>query len=251
MKIAILTGASAGLGTEIYKALQSEVLDEIWIIARRAEKLQALADAFGKIQTKVLPLDLTASDAIHSYATALKESNPDVVYLFNNAGMGILGNLDEANPEAQAHMIDLNVRALTSITTHTLPYMKEGAKMINTCSIASFVPNARMTVYSATKAFVMSFSRSLRYELKKRKINVTAVCPGPMSTEFLDVAGIEKGASHTFDWLPRCNVEKTAKGGIRAAKKGRGVYTPHPFYKFYRILAKLTPHALLMPFSKT
>ena len=251
MKIAILTGASAGLGTEIYKALQNEPLDEIWIIARRAEKLHSLAKAHGKIKTKILPLDLTASDAMTRYAATLKEEAPQVVYLFNNAGMGILGNLDQANPEAQGHMVDLNVRALTTVTTHTLPYMKEGAMIINPCSIASFVPNARMTVYSATKAFVMSFSRSLRFELKKRKINVTAVCPGPMSTEFLDVAGIEKGSSSAFDRLPRCNVEKTAKGGIRAAKKGRAVYTPHPFYKLYRVLAKLIPHAALMPFSKT
>jgi short-subunit dehydrogenase len=129
--------------------------------------------------------------------------------------------------------------------------MNKGACIINTCSIASFVPNARMSVYSATKAFVMSYSRSLRYELRKRKINVTAICPGPMSTEFLAVAGIDKGVSKTFDTLPRCNVAKTAKGGIKASKKGRGVYTPHPFYKFYRVLAKILPHAWLMGASKT
>lgn len=251
MRVAILTGASAGLGTAFYKALQREQLDEIWLIARRAEKMKALCEAHGKIKTRILPLDLTAADAMTSYAAALSEQKPQVVYLFNNAGMGILGNLEEANPQAQAHMVDLNVRALTTVTVHTLPYMGKGSMIVNTCSISSFVPNARMTVYSATKAFVFSFTRSLRYELRKRKINVTAVCPGPMSTEFLDVAGIEKGASPAFDRLPRCAVDKTAIGGIRAAKRGRAVYTPHPFYRLYRVLAKLLPHAWLVPLAKT
>ena len=108
-----------------------------------------------------------------------------------------------------------------------------------------------MSVYSATKAYVMSFTKSLRYELRKRKINVTAICPGPMATEFLDVAGIDKGVSKTFDTLPYCDPMKTAKNGIKAAKHGRCVYTPRGFYKFYRVLAKMLPHSWLLGASKT
>ena len=147
-------------------------------------------------------------------------------------------------------MVSLNVKALTEITTIALRYMDKGSHIINTCSIASFVPNARMTVYSATKAYVLSFTKSLRYELRKKKITVTAICPGPMDTEFLAVAGIEKGVSKTFDTLPRCNVEKTAKKGIKASKKGKCVYTPKFFYKFYRVLSKILPHSWLMGASK-
>ena len=97
----------------------------------------------------------------------------------------------------------------------------------------------------------MSYTKSLRYELKKKKINVCAICPGPMETEFLEVAGIDKKKSKAFGSLPYCNPEKVAKKGIKSAKKGKCVYTPRAFYKFYRVVAKVLPHSLLMGLSKT
>jgi short-subunit dehydrogenase len=251
MKIAIITGASSGLGVELYKELQKEALDEIWVIARRENRLLELKEKFGKIATSVIPMDVTTRENMEKLVRILDEKKPDVKFLINNAGFGTIGNLDEADYQTQGGIVELNVRALTEITTIVLPYMSEKSYIVNVCSIASFVPNARMTTYSATKAYVMSFTKSLRYELKKRKINVTAICPGPMDTEFLAVAGIEKGTSKTFDTLPRCNVEKTAKGGLKAAKKGRCVYTPHPFFKLYRVLAKILPHSWLMSAAKT
>lgn len=251
MKIAIITGASSGLGVELYKELQKEALDEIWVIARRENRLLELKEKFGKIATSVIPMDVTTRENMEKLVRILDEKKPDVKFLINNAGFGTIGNLDEADYQTQGSIVELNVRALTEITTIVLPYMSEKSYIVNVCSIASFVPNARMTTYSATKAYVMSFTKSLRYELKKRKINVTAICPGPMDTEFLAVAGIEKGTSKTFDTLPRCNVEKTAKGGLKAAKKGRCVYTPHPFFKLYRVLAKILPHSWLMGAAKT
>ena len=250
-KIAIITGASSGLGVEYYKAIQSEALDEIWIIARRENKLHEIAEQLGKIKTRVIPMDITLDSSIAQLKDMLESENPDVKFLINNAGSGVIGNLDEADYRKQGFMVDLNVRALTEITVVTLPFMSEKSYIINTCSIASFVPNARMTVYSSTKAYVMSFTKALRYELKKRKINVTAVCPGPMSTEFLCVAGIEKGTSKTFDTLPYCDPEKTARKGIKAAKRGKSVYTPRGFYKFYRVLAKVFPNCALIPLAKT
>lgn len=249
--IAIITGASSGLGVELYKEIQKEALDEIWIIARREDRLNKLKEDFGKIETRVVPMDVTVNESMTTLESMLKAEEYNVKFLFNNAGFGVIGDVIEASYETQGSMVTLNDKSLVEITTIVLKHMNKGACIINTCSIASFVPNARMSVYSATKAFVMSYSRSLRYELRKRKINVTAICPGPMSTEFLAVAGIDKGVSKTFDTLPRCNVAKTAKGGIKASKKGRGIYTPHPFYKFYRVLAKILPHAWLMGASKT
>lgn len=249
--IAIITGASSGLGAEIYKEIQKEDLDEIWIIARREDRLKKLKEDFGKIETVVIPMDVTTDESMASLESMLKSDEYNVRFLFNNAGFGIIGDVICANYQAQGSMVTLNDKSLVEITTIVLKHMARGGCIINTCSIASFVPNARMSVYSATKAFVMSYTRSLRYELRKRKINVTAICPGPMSTEFLAVAGIDKGTSWAFDKLPKCNVKKTAKGGIRAAKKGRCIYTPHPFYKFYRILAKITPHSWLLGASKT
>lgn len=251
MKIAIITGASSGLGVEFFKGLQSEALDEIWIIARREEKLKEISTLYGKITTRCIPLDITEKESIEHLCELFKTVLPDIRFLINNAGMGVYGPLENADYEAQSKMIELNVRSLTEITTIVLPYMNEGAKIINSCSIASFVPNANLTVYSSTKAYVMSFSRGLRYELKKRKINVTALCPGPMETEFLAVAGLDNGSSKAFDALPRCNPQKAAIGAIKAAKRGRAVYTPKGFYKFYRILSKVLPTAWLMGLAKT
>lgn len=249
-KIAVITGASSGLGVEFFKELQKEPLDEIWIIARREDRLKEIAEKLGKIKTRVVPMDITLAENVEAYKNLLKSESADVRFLVNNAGFGTVGNLDEADYVKQGQMVDLNVRALTEFTVVTLPFMNKGSSVINVCSIASFVPNARMTVYSSTKAYVMSFTRGLRYELKKKKINATAVCPGPMSTEFLNVAGIEKGTSKTFDTLPYCDPAKTARGGIKAAKKGRCVYTPRAFFKLYRLLAKVLPASFLMGLAK-
>ena len=249
-RIAIITGASSGLGVEFYKEIQKEALDEIWIIARREGRLNEIASQYGKIKTRVLSMDITLSENVKSLKELFEAEKPDIRFFVNNAGFGVVGNLDEADYVKQGQMVDLNVKALTELSVIALPFMSRGSCLINTCSIASFVPNARMTVYSSTKAYVMSFTRALRYELRKKKINVTAVCPGPMSTEFLNVAGIEKGVSKTFDTLPYCNPAKTARGGIKAAKRGRCVYTPRGFYKFYRVLAKVVPASFLMGAAK-
>ena len=250
MNIAIITGASSGLGVEFFKELQNEPLDEIWVIARREKNLIEVCEKFGKINYKVLPMDITLEESISKLEDLLASEKPNVKFLVNNAGFGVFGEVVDIDKKKQSSMIDLNVRALTEITSIMLNYMDKGSKIINTCSIASFAPNANLASYSATKAYVMSFSRALRQELKKKKINVTAVCPGPMATEFLSVAGIENGNSKMFDSLPYCNPQKTAKRGIKAAKKGKAVYTPKLLYKFYRLLAKIVPHSILIKFVK-
>lgn len=252
MNIAVITGASSGLGAEYTKAVYNTRLDldEIWIIARRFDRLQALQQELG---STVIPvqLDLTDDGATEKYTALLKEKNATVKLLINNAGFGKLGNFDELSEKENVGMVRLNCEALTAITSATLPFMNENSEIINTCSIASFAPNTRMAVYSSTKAYVMSLSRALRVELKPRKINVLAVCPGPMDTEFLAVANIPKGASHTFDTLPRVNAQTIAKKSLIASKKGKAVYTNKLFYKFYRFIAKILPHSIVMKMCGT
>lgn len=252
MNIAVITGASSGLGAEYTKAVYNTRLDldEIWIIARRFDRLQALQQELG---STVIPieLDLTDESATEKYTSLLKEKNATVKLLINNAGFGKLGNFDELSEKENTGMVRLNCEALTAITAATLPFMNENSEIINTCSIASFAPNTRMAVYSSTKAYVMSLSRALRVELKPRKINVLAVCPGPMDTEFLAVANISKGASHAFDILPRVNAQTMAKKSLIASKKGKAVYTDKLFYKFYRFIAKILPHSIVMKMCGT
>ncbi len=252
MKIAIVTGASSGLGAEYVRCLAEDSdLGQIWVIARRADRLEALASSCKGKTVVPVPQDLTLEESFSALRRKLEEEKPEVKVLINNAGFGTLGDFDASDLAAQTRMVDLNVRALTAVTRAVLPYMKKGSYAINVCSIAAFAPNPRMTVYCSTKAYVYSFSKSLRYELKKKGINILAVCPGPMDTEFLPVAGIEKGSSHTFDTLPRCSPSQVAKISLKKAAKGRGVYTPRLFFKLYRLLAKLLPHSLVMPLSKT
>lgn len=252
MKVAVITGASSGLGREFVKAVAEsrKDIDKIIVIARRSERLEELKNDLGDI-IYPLPLDLTTDTYSEILKAALEGMEARVALLINNAGFGKLGNFDSLDARDNALMVRLNCEALTGMTAVCLPYMPEKSEIINTCSIASFAPNIRMATYSSTKAYVMSLSRALREELKSRRINVLACCPGPMETEFLPVADITKGASRTFDTLPRVNVREMAVKSLAASKKGRAVYTNKLFYRFYRFVAKILPHSLVMKFART
>ncbi len=147
-------------------------------------------------------------------------------------------------------MVDLNCRALTAMTVHSLPFMTKGSGILNVCSIASYSPTPRMAVYGATKSYVASFSKALREELRPNGIAVLTVCPGPMATDFLETADII-GRSRTFETLPYCHPEKVARVSLSRLLRQKGWYTNRLFYKFYRVLGKLIPHSLMMKLSKT
>lgn len=252
MKIAIITGASSGLGSEFAVAVDRTRadIDEIWLIARRREKLEELAENLTK-KSRVLSLDITSDDDLARLEKTINEEKPEIALLINNAGFGRLGEFKDLTAEDSKAMLRLNCEAVTVMTRICLPFMPRKSEIINSCSIASFAPNARMAVYSSTKAYILSLSRALRLELKSQKINVLAVCPGPMDTEFLPVAGIAKGTSFTFDTLPRVKPKIMAEKSLKASKKGRGVYTNRIFYKFYRLLAKILPHSIVMRLCQT
>lgn len=251
MSIAILTGASAGLGQSFFRSLVARHPDltGIWLIARRRERLEEMAKD-SPIPVTVLSMDLTDSAVYDQLGDKLKADGVKVKILINNAGVGELDNVIDSDWPTQSRMVDLNCRALTAVTTVVLPYMERGGFVLNVCSIASFCPNTRMTVYSSTKAYVMSFSRGLREELRPHGINVLAVCPGPMKTEFLDVANITD-RSPMFKTLPYSDPDIVADRAVMWAGKGKSVYTPKLLFKFYRVLAKLVPHGLMMQFCKT
>ena len=252
MKTAIITGASSGLGRELARQIE-DVFPDIecyWLISRRAGRLENLAISLPGKSTECLAMDLCDPMSFIALQERLTAEQPEVDLLINCAGCGYLGKMGEVDTASQTRMVDLNVRALTAVTNIVIPHMTEGAHILNVSSIASFCPNPRMTVYSSTKAYVSSFTVGLNEELRGRKIGVTAVCPGPMDTEFLPLAGIT-GHSSTFDFLPYCDQVKVAGGALRAAKAGRTIYTPKLFYKLYRALAKVTPSKLLVKFVKT
>ncbi|MBR6903124.1 MAG: SDR family NAD(P)-dependent oxidoreductase [Clostridia bacterium] len=252
MKTAVITGASSGLGYEFVKAVleNRKEIETIIVIARREDRLKELKSKYGDI-IYPLPLDLKSNSSYETLKETLTKQGSDIVLLINNAGFGKLGFFEEISTTDNADMVRLNCEAVTAVTGICLPFMKEKAEIINTCSIASFAPNIRMATYSSTKAYIMSLSRALREELKYKHINVLACCPGPMDTEFLPVANINKGASHTFDTLPRVNVKEMAEKTLKASGKEKAVYTNKLFYKFYRLVAKILPHSIVMKMAKT
>ena len=252
MRTAIVTGASSGLGREFVRQM-AEVFPEIecyWLIARRADRLEELAEMLPDKQVECLSLDLCDTMSFMALQEKLAAERPEIALLVNNAGCGYLGNIGEVDTASQTRMIDLNLRALTAVTNMAVPFMVPGSCILNVSSIASFCPNPRMTVYSAGKAYVTAYTVGAAEELKAKGITVTAVCPGPMDTEFIRLGGIE-GNSRMFEMLPYCDQVRVAGGALRATRAGRTIYTPKLFYKFYRVLAKVTPVKLMVKFTKT
>ena len=252
MKIAIVTGASSGLGREIVRQMEAVFpeIEQYWLIARRQNRLKELAASLPEGRAECLPLDLCDPMSFITLQEKLAAEQPKVALLVNNAGCGYLGNIGEVETATQTRMIDLNLRALTAVTNITVPFMAPGSRILNVSSIAAFCPTPRMTVYSASKSYVSAFTIGLAEELKPKGITATAVCPAPMQTEFLE-AGRIAGNSRMFETLPYCDQVQVAGGALRAARAGRTIYTPKLFYKFYRLVAKVTPVKLMVKFTKT
>ena len=251
MKIALLTGASSGLGRAFAKHIRAEFpeIEAVWIVARRAERLAELASEVRDARLVPVPADITSDEGFSVLRARMEAERPQIMLLINNAGCGFLGAFAESDADEQLRSVDLNVRALTRLTRLTLNYMPEGARILNTSSIASFSPNPNMAVYSATKAFVTFFSRALNEELRPGGRFCTAVCPAPMRTEFLTVGHVT-GNSRMFEILPYCDVDKVARGALRASVSKKPVYTPRAFYRLYRFLARVLPDALLIRMAK-
>ena len=251
-RIALITGASRGLGQELAAAAAAAMpeLDELWLVSRSAVVSAELSAACGGKPLRALCLDLCDPSSFAALREQLAESEADIRLLVNNAGCGYLSSVADSPARWIAAMTDLNVRALSLVTNLALPHMTAGSHILNISSIASFCPTPRMTVYSASKAYVTAFSRGLREELRSRDISVTAACPGPMATSFLDTGRI-RGNSRTFDRLPYCQPAQVARGSIQAALRGRAVYTPRLFYKLYRGLTKVLPQALAVKIAGT
>ena len=188
MKIAVITGASSGMGREFVYAIDKEFeLDEIWVIARREEKLRELKD---RCRTTVRPvaLDLMERESYQKYKEMLEAEKPEIQVLVNAAGFGIFGTFTEMDMDKQLDIIQLNDQALTAMCHISIPYMPAGSHLVNLASNSSWQPVPYINVYGASKAYVMSFSRALGVELQNRGIHVMAVAPGWIKTEFFDHA---------------------------------------------------------------
>lgn len=220
MDIAVITGASSGMGREFVYALdKQQPFDEIWVIARREERLCQLQD---KCRAKVRPivLDLEKRESFDVYAALLEEHKPVIRVLVNAAGHGLFGVFEQMEMSRQLDIIDLNSRALTAMCHLSLPYMEKGGEIYNMGSMSSWQPVPYINVYGASKAYVLSFSRALAVELKNRGIKVMAVCPGWIRTEFFDHA--VRDATITY-YNRFYEAEPVIKKALKDMKKGRMV----------------------------
>lgn len=252
MITAVITGASGGLGKEYINAVieQYPTVDAFWLVARHKEALREIAEEHPDKTIAAISLDLAKEESLRIFEQLLKENTPEIKVLVNNAGYGKGVDFFSSNCVQQTDMVDLNCRAVTALTRLCLPYMLDDSLVLNISSIAAFAPTPRMSVYSATKAYVLAFSKAIHDELRPRGIKVTAVCPGPMETDFWNVAGIPEGKSRLIDKLPKVSPQAVAIGSLRAAKRGKMVYTKGLFYKFYHFLGKILPHGFLMEFTE-
>lgn len=220
-------------------------LDEIWVMARREKRLERLA-VQSTVPLRILTGDITKKKVRRTFRDALSKERPNVRVLVNAAGFGKTGTVEciaKETPSVQTDMIDLNCRALTGITEICLPFIHRGGRIINLASAAAFCPQPSFAVYAATKAYVMSFSRALAMELKKKEIFVTAVCPGPVKTEFFKVSG---GLTNPLKKLSAAEAPAVVRKALRdsLAKKQVSVYGLP--MKAARIGAKILPHSLIM-----
>lgn len=244
--IIIITGASSGIGQEF--ALQIDTafsnIDEIWMIARREDRLLEVARVM-EHNTRLIMMDLTDEYAMDDFEMLLEESNVTVRMLINAAGYGLMGAFEELSLEEQLGMLQVNCEALTKMTYIVLPYMARGSRIIQMASSAAFVPQLDFAVYAATKSYVLSFSRALNKELSCYGIYVTAVCPGPVNTEFFSIAE-QYGTTLAVKKLTMISAAKCVEEALKASYRKRPMAVPGIPMKAFLLAAKLCPQEAIL-----
>jgi len=237
MKIAVITGASSGMGREFVYALdRDEKFDELWVIARREQRLEELKTRC-RAKVRPIPLDLLDKESYKVYLRMLEAEKPEIAVLVNAAGFGLFGVFREMDMYEQLDIVELNSKALTAMCHMSIPYMTKGSRIYNLASMSSWQPVPYINVYGASKAYVLSFSRALGVELEELGISVMAVCPGWIKTEFFDRAVHDDTISYYNRFYEAEDVVKLA---ISDMKKGRRVSV---LGKPERLQVKLVKHA--------
>ncbi len=248
MKIAIVTGASSGMGKWFswYLPCYFKDIDEIWLIGRNVKRLREVQKRV-KISSKVVPMDITKEEHRQILRQKLQEEKCKVKVLVNSAGLGKIGSFEELPEEEQVEMIQVNCEGLTRMIKICLPFMSENSNIINLSSAAAFVPQPDFAVYAAGKSYVLSLSEALGRELRKRKIQVTAVCPGCVDTPFFDVAQKhQKMKSYKIYFMSKD--KEVVKQALLDAKKGKSRSVYGMYMKMFYFLCKYLPTSLLLKF---
>lgn len=246
MNIAVVTGASSGMGREFVLQLSQYVtVDEIWVIARRENALKALAGECS-VPVRPLVLDLCEAASFDAYRQLLAKETPNVKLLVNAAGFGKFGSFENIPMEDELKMIDLNCKSLVAMTRLTLPYMQSGSHILQLDSLSAFQPVPYITTYGATKSFVLSYSRAMNAELKKSGIRMMAMNPGWVKTEFFNHA-FQTSANEVqyFDRL--YEAKDVVSTGLKDLYHSKKDYSVHGLPVRMQVrMVKLLPHSLVM-----
>jgi len=239
-KVALITGASAGLGVEFARQL-SERGHRLVLAARRKERLDELSKELGK--ARAVAIDLSKANAAAKLLADLEANGELVDLLVNNAGFGLIGRFAELDAKRERQMIDLNVSTLTDLCRAVTPAMinRKSGGIINVASTAAFQPGPKMAVYFATKAFVLSLTEALHEELKPHGVRVSCLCPGPTRTEFGEVAGF--GGNGLFDRVAM-NSPEVVKAGLDGLEKNKAVVVPGLVNKLTAFSGRLVPRSV-------
>lgn len=246
-KIAIVTGASSGLGREFVRHLDNhtQTLDEIWIIARRTERLIQLAKEITNFKIRILSIDLTSKDDLLKFKRILYKEQPRVRLLINSAGYGIEKSFQSFQEFEIDNTILLNNYALSFITHSVIPYMMKNSNIIQLGSASAFLPQKGFSLYAASKSFVLSFSLSLHAELKKNGIYVTCVCPGPVDTEFLKISN-EGNKQKIYKKICTVSPRVVAYQALKDAKDRKMISVYGLPMKALQVIARMVPYSLYL-----
>ncbi|HXD14427.1 MAG TPA: SDR family oxidoreductase [Xanthobacteraceae bacterium] len=247
--VTLISGASAGIGAELARVFAAHG-HELVLVARRADRLAALAEeiaATGRPRPTVVTADLERRDAVTGIIAELKSLGLEPVNVVNNAGFGLLGPASALDRDQQLAMIDLNVRALTELSLAFVDSLeRHRGGILNVASLAAFLPGPGMAVYYASKAYVLSFSEALHQELAGRGVRVTALCPGPVPTEFQARAGIHGSGVESMLTL---SAERVAQIGYAGFMRGKRVLVAGAGNRVLASLLHFIPNRVLLPVS--
>jgi short-subunit dehydrogenase len=250
-KTALITGASGGIGLE-FARINASKGDNLVLVARSREKLAEVKTEFEskfKISIYNIVKDLSVKDAAKEVFDEVKKQNILIDYLINNAGFGDFGLFAKSNWEKQVGMINLNITALTQLTWLFLPEMisRGEGKIMNVASLAAFTPGPTMSVYFASKSFVLSFSEALNNEVRDKGITVTALCPGSTESNFHAVA---LGDPKLVRERKMMTAKEVAEIGYRAMMKGKPVIIPGLKNSFLVFTSRFAPREVLVKMAR-
>jgi uncharacterized protein len=245
-RVTLITGASAGIGTELARVFASNG-HRVVLVARRADRLSTLANeiaASGSAAPIVIPCDLEQPDAGDTIAAALAAEGVEVEFVVNNAGFGLFGEAIKLDRAGQLGIIAVNIRAMTDLSLRFSDHLiRHRGGILNVASVAGFLPGPGMAVYYASKAYVLSFSEALRGELASRGVRVTTLCPGPVPSEFQTRAGFEPGFDSAILNVSAADVAQAAYRGLMANKR---LVLPGLGIKIVPFMLRLFPRGFIL-----